>query len=73
MEFPRALFDHDAVQPPPPLSSPARGAPITSKGTVKEYDPEDTWGGGSSLPQVELNQHFKLCCLMIGMLRWRGS
>ena len=45
MDFPRAPFDYDAVQPLPPPSSPAGGAPITSHGTVKKYDPEDTRGG----------------------------
>ena len=44
MEFPCAPFDYDAAQPLPPLSSPIRVTPLTSNETVKEYDPEDTWG-----------------------------
>lgn len=63
MEFPRALFDHDAVQPPPPPSSPARGAPITRKGTVKEYDTEDTWRGWLKPPPGRIGSTFQAMLL----------
>ncbi|MCJ1467253.1 hypothetical protein MMC07_005877, partial [Pseudocyphellaria aurata] len=42
MEFPRAPFDYDAIQPSPPPASPIAGPPTIGTGTVKPYDPDDT-------------------------------
>ena len=50
MEFPRAPFAVDAIQPPSPPTSPIGGPPTVSTGTVKLYDPDDTCRGWPKPP-----------------------
>lgn len=59
MEFPRAPIDYDVVQPSPPPSLPAKGAPSISNRTVKEYDPEDTWGGWPKPPPGQIGSQYQ--------------
>ena len=59
MEFPRLPFDYDATQPLPPPASPIAGPPTIGTGTVKLYDPNDTWGGWPKPPPGRIGSRFQ--------------